>query len=123
MRALSGISGRHLLLYLEVVRREYLAREPYEDFSGGLRQTNTIRLVAGEIFGDLSREEQLAVICDVYELDSHELLRDDPREIFQASDTVSNHLFDLVCELAWQELVSDTELRIEDEIRMALAKG
>jgi hypothetical protein len=123
MRALSGISGRHLLLYLEAVRREYLAREPYDDFSGGLRQTNTIRLVAGEIFGDLSRGEQLAVICDVYELDSHEFLRNDPREIFQASDTVSNHLFDVVCELAWQELVSDTELRIEDEIRMALAGG
>jgi hypothetical protein len=123
VRALSGISGRHLLLYLEAVRREYLAREPYEDFSGGLRQINTIRLVAGETLEGLAREERLAVICDVYELDSHEFLRDDPREIFHASDTVSNHLFDLVCELAWQELVSDTELRIEDEIRIALAKG
>jgi hypothetical protein len=123
MRVLPGISGRHLLHYLGAVRREYLARDPYDDFSGGLRQTNTIRLVAGEVFGGLSREEQLAVISDVYELDSRQFLREDPREIFQASDTVSNHLFDVVCELAWQELVSDTELRIEDEIRIALAEG
>lgn len=105
------------------MRSEYVLRSPYDDLSGGLRQTNTIRLVAGEIFDDLSKDQQLAVICDAYALDSHEFLRDDPREIFKASDTIANHLFDLVCELAWQVLVSDIELRIEDEIRISLAES
>jgi hypothetical protein len=123
VRVQSGISGRRLLDYIEAVRREYVRRRPYDDLSGGLRQTNTIRLVAAEIFEDLSGEQKLAVICDAYALDSHEFLREDPREIFQASDTIANHLFDLVCEVAWQVLVSDIELRIEDEIRMALAES
>lgn len=117
------ITRSNLLRFVEAVRTEYWLRQPYDDYSGGLRQTNTVRVVACQILERLPREEQLAVIRDLYELDSVELLRDDPREVFVTSDSIGNHIFDLACEVVWQMLICDIEIRVEDEIRMALAEA
>ena len=116
------ITSENLLRFSEAVRTEYLRRQPYDDYSGGLRQTNTVRVVACQVLEQLPREEQLAVVWDLYTLDSVELLRDDPRDVFEASDSVGNHIFDLACEVVWQMLMRDIEIRVEDEIRTALAE-
>ena len=116
-------SPRNLLLFNELVRSEYWLRQPYEDYSSGLRQANTVRVVACQVLEKLSHEEQLAVVRDLYTLESVELLRGTPSEVFGASDSIRSHIFDLACEVTWQMLVSDLEIRVEDEIRMALAEG
>jgi hypothetical protein len=113
---------KNLPRFIEAVRTEYWLRRPYDDYSGGLRQTNTVRVVACQTLERFSREEQLAVIQDLYTLDSVAFIRDDPREVFEASDSVGSHMFDLACEVVWQTLIRDVEIRIEDEIRMALAE-
>jgi hypothetical protein len=119
----SRISDSQLAIFIDAARVEYLRRKPYDDLAGGLRRVNTLRLVAGEVFEGMPHDEQLAVVSDTYRLDADRLLRDRPEEVFEASDSIASHIFDLVCEVAWQELVGDISLRIEDEIRQALAEG
>jgi hypothetical protein len=104
------------------VEAEYRRRPPYDDYPGGLRQVNTIRIVACQVLESLPYDEQLAIIQDLYTLDSVELQRDNPHEIFAASDSIGSYLFDLACEVVWQMLVTNLEIRVEDEIRLALAE-
>jgi hypothetical protein len=116
-------TGESLLRFSHAVRAEYLRRPPYDDYPGGLRQVNTVRIVACQVLERLPYEEQLTIVQDLYTLDSVELLRDDPHEVFAASDSIGSHLFDLACEVVWQMLVESVDIRIEDEIRIALAEA
>jgi hypothetical protein len=123
MSAHVGLQGENLRRLTDAVRAEYWRRGPYESYAGGLLQPNTVRVVVCQLLEALGAAAQLAIVEDLYTLDSIELLRDDPREVFAAADSVASHIFDLVCEVVWQTLVADVEIRVEDEIREALAEG
>jgi hypothetical protein len=123
MPAHLGLQGENLRRLSDAVRVEYWSRGPYEAYAGGLRQPNTVRVVACQLLEALPPPAQLAIVEDLYTLDSIELLRGDPGKIFAASDSVRSHIFDLACEVVWQTLVADIDVRVEDEIREALAEG
>jgi len=118
----SQTTRESLSRFREAVEAEYWRRPPFDDYPGGLRQVNTVRIVACQVLERLAYEEQVAVVQDLYALNSLEL-RHDPFEVFAASDTVGSHLFDLACEVVWQMLVADISIRVEDEIRLALAEA
>jgi hypothetical protein len=123
MSAHSGLQGENLRRLTDAVRAEYWRRGPYEVYAGGLLQPNTVRVVACQVLDALPAAAQLAIVEDLYTLDSIELVRGDPGEVFAASDSVRSHIFDLACEVVWQTLVADIGVRVEDEIREALAEG
>jgi hypothetical protein len=112
--------GRELAGFVESVRLEYWRRERYEEHPGGVRQPNSVRVVAGQILEDLGPVRRSAVVAELLELESVELVSD-LDAVFRASDSVGTMVFDLVCEVCWQLLVADLEVRIEDEVRAALA--
>ncbi len=123
MSGYGDLQGENLLRLARAVRREYWRRDPYEAYTGGLRQPNTVRVVACQLLEALPPARQLAIVEELYALDSLELLRDEPGEVYAASDSVRSHIFDLACEVVWQTLVADVRIRVEDEIREALAEG
>jgi hypothetical protein len=115
-------AGWHLRDFAQEVQEEYWGRGPFEEYLEGVRQPNTVRLVAGQVLEAMTAHQQAAVMGDLLRLESIALVRE-PEEVLQAADSVGAMLFDLACEACWQILVSDVELRIEDEIRAALAQS
>lgn len=114
-------TGPDLRAFIEAVREEYRRREPYEEYLGGVRQPNTVRLVAGQVLEEMAPDRQAALTGDLLRLESLSLFRE-LDEVFEASDSVGALVFDLACEVCWQLLVSDVEIRIEDEIRLSLLR-
>lgn len=121
MSAQTPILGENLMRLCEVVRKEHERRPPYARYAGGLLQPNTVRVIACQLIEALPPAVQLAIVEDLYSLDSIELLRGEG--VFAASDSVRSHIFDLACEVVWQTLMADIDIRVEDEIREALAEG
>jgi hypothetical protein len=109
----------YLRRFVSDVRSEYWSRGPFDQFLGGARQPNTVRLVAGQVLEDLPAPHRVALVGELLCLEELELIRDLDR-IFRFADSVGAVVFDLACEVCWQILVSDVEIRIEDEIRAAL---
>lgn len=121
LACVTEVEGQSLLALIDAVRRTFLARDPYEQRPSGRRLANSVRLVTVETFDGLSRREQVAVVEDLLFGDQEvEFLRD-PQAIFHASDSPASHAVDLVCEVVWQALMREPEIRIEDEIRAAFA--
>ena len=114
-------TGRYLRDFVEEVRDEYWCREAFEDL-GGVRQPNTVRLVAGQVLEAMAPSRQSGLMGDLLGLESMALVRE-PEEVLQAADSIGAMLFDLACEACWQFLVADVELRVEDEIRAALVQA
>jgi hypothetical protein len=119
----STATGTRLADFVDAVRSEYWARAPYDEFAGSLRQGNTVRVVACQVLEELSDGDRSAIAADLSRLDSLPLVRSDPREVFETSDSIASFVFDLACEVAWQSLVTDLSIRVEDEIRAALTDG
>lgn len=115
-------TGWHLRDFAREVREEYWGRGPFEEYLEGVRQPNTVRLVAGQVLEAMAPDRQTAVMGDLLRLESMALIRE-PEEVLQAADSVGDMLFDLACEACWQILVADIELRIEDEVRGALTRA
>lgn len=120
---LTEVEGPSLLALIDTIRRTFLARDSYEEVPSGQRRVNSVRLATIETWDGLSRSEQIAVVEDLLFGDQEiEFLRSQ-QTIFHASDSPAAHIVDLVCEVVWQALVREPEIRIEDEIRAAFAQN
>jgi hypothetical protein len=113
--------GTDLERLIAEVRRRFLACPAYEEFDEGLRQVNSLRVVALEVYDDLSVDAQLAVIADLISRNRELKLHRLPAEVFIASDSPMAYITDVVCEVIWQSLIDDPSIRMEDEAREAIA--
>ena len=111
-----------LASFVEDVRSEYWRRAAYDEYRDGLRQANTCRVVACQVLEDRSRSELLDILAGVFGLDGCEFIAT-PVEAFETSFTPSELLVDLICEVCWQVLMQDVSVRVEDEVRLALAEA
>lgn len=113
--------GLSLQRLVDAVRSEFLNRPGYHQDAEGWKQVNSVRLVAVGVVDELSVEERLDVVGDLLRLNDDRILIRSHEAIFQASDAPETFITDLICEIVWQALMHDVEIRIEDEIRHALA--
>lgn len=113
--------GRHLCRLIDEVRREFFGRRPIIVFDGGMRQVNSVRVVTLDVFDSLSLDARLAVVRDLLSRNELFVIERAGECVFQASDTPSSHITDLVCEVVWQTLRDEPLVRIEDEEREATA--
>lgn len=123
LAAYTAVEGSSLGSLIRAARDEYLSRDAYEESSGGFRTPNSLRIVISARFEAMSAAERLSVLDDLLHQNHEVILVRDQREVFRDRDVPSSVITDLVCEVVWQALVCDPELRIEDEIREALAGG
>jgi len=122
MALIAHTAGRELSRFIDLVKSEYWQRSAFDDYADGMRQVNTSRVVTCQLLEGLSELRRATVVADLGLLNDPQLLRD-PAEFLNAATTPSEILFDLVCECCWQELMRDLGIRVEDEIRSALAEA
>jgi len=116
------IGAGPLVNLIDEVRAEYWRRPAYDEYGDHIRQANAVRVVAGEILEGRSAADRVKILADLQ--GSEELrLACHPAEVFGTASTANEVLFDLICEVCWQILMRDLEIRIEDEIRSALAEA
>jgi hypothetical protein len=113
--------SRELSRFVDAVRREYRQRPPFDELSDGARLANTTRVVACQVLEELPAAQRCAIAAGLHDLDRVALLRD-PDEIFQAAENPADVVFDLICEVCWQQLVEEPAIRVEDEIRSILTE-
>ncbi len=117
---LTVVEGSNLLSFIAAVRVSFLARHSYEEASDGCRRPNSVRRVTVELFDDLSRYTQIAIIEDLlYGGQDVEFVRP-PAAVFETADSPAAHIVDLVCEVVWQALMCEPEIRVQDEVRAVL---
>jgi hypothetical protein len=121
--ACSQVAGSGLVKMVNAARTAFLARDAYEEDPNGYRQVNALRLVIIETFERTSVNDQLAVLEDLLTLNHELVLMRGQDDICSSPESPQACITDLVCEVVWQALVCEPEIRVEDEIRHALADG
>jgi transcriptional antiterminator Rof (Rho-off) len=122
MPTVVGVEGVSLRRLIQDVHDEFVVRCAYDEFELEFRQANCVRVVALDMFDRKSPDEQVAVVADLLCHNGEmRLLRGDKTTVFASAESPGEIIVDLVCEIVWQVLMRDHEVRVEDEIRLALA--
>jgi hypothetical protein len=116
----SYVDGDELTSLALDVRREFLHRPPCSPDDA--RRPNSVRLVALDLIERRSTHQQLSALADLIDRNPGlTVTRDEDRDIFEHSDTPANFVADLICEVIWQILARDSEIREEDQRRCSRA--
>jgi hypothetical protein len=123
LTAYTPVEGVALKRLIQAAREEYVSRRAYEETPRGYRTPNSLRIIIINRFEAMSATERLSVLDDLLHRNHEVILVRHQTEVFRDRDAPSSLIADLVCEIVWQALVCDPELRVEDEIREALASA
>jgi len=121
LAAYTKVEGTALEKLIRAARDDYVSCGAYEETPEGCRTPNNLRIIVIERFEAMSALERLSVVDDLLHRNHEVIVIRHQAEVFRDRDTPSTFITDLVCEVVWQALVCDPGLRIEDEIREALA--
>jgi hypothetical protein len=116
----SSIEGAHLRRLVDEVRRDFFSRDAM-DVGDGYQQVNSARVVTSEVLGQLSIDAQTAIAADLMRAVNETVLQRDADEIFTRADTAQAHITDLICEVVYQELMTDPIVARENKSRETFA--
>ena len=122
--AYSYVDGDELTSLALEVRGEFLRRPPYS--LDDTRRPNSVRLVALDLLESRTTRQQLSVLADLIERNPKLTLAPaHDHDIFEYSDTPATYVADLICEVIWQILTRDAEIREEEQRRCgtSVARG
>jgi len=117
----SAVEGDSLLDFVESVRFEFRKRDAYSSDPNGLRFINSVRSIAVELFDLLSDDQKVVIVRDLIVGNDEILLLRPFVEVFETAGSPADYITDLICEIVWQVLMEEEDIRHEDKARQSLA--